>query len=246
MLRATCHKKTSHLNRPTTKISPFIKPSVFVPISDISDIPSFPSAFSIKAHLSPCLLSIQSFLFPLQTSNQKTQLPVKSLYSALEGTDALLFAAALDAEESDKDNVGVVGIGDDSIELDAQTELKERLAFLAKDLLSDNNIDKETDGEDYFLFVPVCNSKGSDINAMEIDDLPNQKPYHQQGPRCSTIQSSFCSTSHAKHKLINILKSEAFVPRQRWGIDRILATLVNHQKDPNLRTAYCQFKTFAY
>lgn len=63
---------------------------------------------------------------------------------------------------------------------------------------------------------------------MEIDDLSNQKPRCQQGPRRSTIWGSSCSTSHAKYKLINIFKGEAFVPRQQWGIDRIFAILINH------------------
>ena len=93
------------------------------------------------------------------------------MYSASEGADALLLA---DAEESDKDNVGVVGMKDGSIELDAQTELKGHLAFLADNLLSDDGIDEEIDWEDYFSSVPVVasndSSEISDINAMEMDD----------------------------------------------------------------------------
>ena len=183
-------------------------------MSDISDIPSSPPTFSIEAHSSPRLPPIQSSFFPPQTSNRGPQPPSRSLYSASEGADALLLAAALDVEESDKDDVGVVGMKDGSIELDAQTQLEGHLAFLADDLLSDDGIDEETDWEDYFPSVPVVASNDSsercDINAMEIDDLPNQKPRRQRGPRRSTIRAwgSFSSTSHAKHKLIRILKGD--------------------------------------
>lgn len=60
------------------------------------------------------------------------------------------------------------------MELDAQTELKGHLVFLAEDLFSNSNIDKETDWGDYFLSVPICSSKESDINVIEIDELPNK------------------------------------------------------------------------
>lgn len=90
------------------------------------------------------------------------------MYSALEEVNALLPTAALNAKESDKNNVGVVGMKDGSIKLNAQTELKKHLAVLADNLLWDNSIDKKTDLEDYFLsvFVVASNdsSKRSDIN----------------------------------------------------------------------------------
>lgn len=37
-----------------------------------------------------------------------------------------------------------------------------------------------------------------------------------------------CNTPHAKEKLISILNGTATIPKQRWGIARILATLVHH------------------
>lgn len=47
-------------------------------------------------------------------------------------------------------------------------------------------------------------------------------------------------------KLISILKSEIIILKHCWDVDKILATLVQHQKDPRLRTPYRQFKLFAY
>ena len=104
-------------------------------MSDILDIPSFPPAFSIKTYSSPHLSPIQNSFFLPQTSNQELQPLSRSLYSASEGVDALLFVTALDVEKDDKDNVGIVNIKDGSIELDAQIEFERHLAFLANDLV---------------------------------------------------------------------------------------------------------------
>lgn len=67
------------------------------------------------------------------------------MYSALEIIDALLLIAALDLEESDKDNFGVVDMKNGFIELDAQIELKRHSAFLADNPFLDNGIDKKPD-----------------------------------------------------------------------------------------------------
>lgn len=144
MPRAPHYRKTGHPSRLTTKTPPLIQLTIFVPMLDISDILSSPPAFSIKAHLSPCLPPIRSSFFPPETLNQEPQPLSRSLYSALEIANALLLAAALDVEESDKNNIGVVGIKDGSIKLDAQIKLKRHLTFLADNLLSDDGIDKET------------------------------------------------------------------------------------------------------
>lgn len=47
-------------------------------------------------------------------------------------------------------------------------------------------------------------------------------------------------------KLIQILNGQAYVPQQRWGLYRILATLVAHRNKPRLLAAYCQFKRLSY
>lgn len=67
------------------------------------------------------------------------------------------------AEESDKDDIGMVGIGNGSTELDAQTELEGHFAFLAEDLFSDESLEEDTNWEDYF---PTDNGRpvvGSDV-----------------------------------------------------------------------------------
>lgn len=100
------------------------------------------------------------------------------MYSASEETDALLLPATLNTEKSDKKNVRVVGMGDGSLELDTQIEFKEHLAFLVEDLFLDNGIDKKTDWEAYFPFIPICSSEKSEINTIKIDHLLNQKRCH--------------------------------------------------------------------
>lgn len=47
---------------------------------------------------------------------------------------------------------------------------------------------------------------------------------------------------HDTHKAARTDK----IPRQRWEIGRILATLIHHHEDKKLRSAYRQFQKFAY
>lgn len=54
------------------------------------------------------------------------------------------------------------------------------------------------------------------------------------------------NTLYAKEKFIQILTGEALVPKQRWSLCKILATLVYHPNDPHLRIAFCQFHSFAF
>lgn len=131
--RALHRRKTSYPDPPTIETLPLIKPTeptIFPPMSDISVIPSSSPAFLIATHLSPRLLPIPSSFFPPQTSNQELQPPFRSLYSEI--ADALLLAAALDIEESDKNDVEEVGIED---ELNTQTEFEGHFVFLIEDLL---------------------------------------------------------------------------------------------------------------
>lgn len=72
-------------------------------------------------------------------------MPFKSLYSASKRANALLFVAILDIEESDKEDIRVIGINNGSIKLDTQTKLEKYLIFLANNLFLDNGIDKKTD-----------------------------------------------------------------------------------------------------
>lgn len=39
---------------------------------------------------------------------------------------------------------------------------------------------------------------------------------------------SSCNTSYTWEKLVKILAEDVLIPKQHWGIDRILATLTYH------------------
>lgn len=54
------------------------------------------------------------------------------------------------------------------------------------------------------------------------------------------------NTSYAKEKLVKILAREVPIPKQRWSLCKILATLLYHRKDKRLCSAFRQFKAFAY
>lgn len=68
-----------------------------------------------------------------------------------------------------------------SIELDTQIEFERYLVFLVDKFFLDNSIDKKTNWKDYFpsVFIVASNdsSKKSDINAIKMDELLNQKLY---------------------------------------------------------------------
>lgn len=49
--------------------------------------------------------------------------------------------------------------------------------------------------------------------------------------RCGHSQQDWIESSKtikAREKLVQILKNEAYIPKQHWGLDRILVTLVHH------------------
>ena len=52
------------------------------------------------------------------------------------------------------------------------------------------------------------------------------------------------NTFYAKEKLIRILAGDVLIPKQRWDLCKILATLIYYQKDPCLCSAFCQFCSF--
>lgn len=49
------------------------------------------------------------------------------------------------------------------------------------------------------------------------------------------------ATNKDKEKLVRILYGKTLIPKQRWGINKILATLVAHQDNKQLRTAFKLF-----
>lgn len=116
-----------------------------------------------------------------------------------------------------------------------------------KDLLSDDNSDQDSDWED---FLQNINSFAKDSCLESNDeedhiDIDNHQPTTRQR-QSIRASAAISSTTHAKQKLVRILRGDIYIPRQRWELDKILKTLVIHRKDPQLRTAYRQFRTFAY
>lgn len=69
------------------------------------------------------------------------------------------------------------------------------------------------------------------------------------GTRQTSNKSSWIdsgATVNGGKKLIRILQGDALIPKQRWSLRKILATLVYHRKDPELQSFYRQFKAFSY
>ena len=82
-------------------------------------------------------------------------------------------------------------------------------------------------------------------NNLEEETAIRRPKQTQQGRHNETWLNS-TNTVYAKNKLIYILKGDDLIPKQRWGIDKILATLIEHRKDEKLRTPYRLFRLFAY
>ena len=70
------------------------------------------------------------------------------------------------------------------------------------------------------------------------------QPFRQPRKRSNWLEVN--KTNYAKEKLIRILRGEDLIPKQDWGVSRILATLIHHRDDKRLRASYRQFKTFSY
>lgn len=104
-------------------------------------------------------------------------------------------------------------------------------AFFEENSSSYSTFDSDSDDSD---------SDDSDFNKLAQNEDESSQYTHSY----SAFRS--CNSSYAREKLIKILKGEVVVPKQRWGIDRILATLSYQRKDPRLRSSYRRFKQFAY
>lgn len=105
----------------------------------------------------------------------------------------------------------------------------------------------DSDWEDLFQtpkhLVEDGSSESNSETPMDIDDINQPRSCKRQSLQAT---ATIGTTAHAKKKLVKILKGDLCIPRQRWGLDRLLATLVIPRKDPKLRTAYRKFRTFAY
>lgn len=114
--------------------------------------------------------------------------------------------------------------------------------FLDQDLESDNKSNDEFDDES----DDKSDNESDDKSDNKSNDKSNKtSDQNNKGPaRTGFIPA--CSTTYAREKLVRILSGEAVVPKQRWGIDKILITLTYHRKDKRLSSLYQKFKRFAF
>lgn len=87
-------------------------------------------------------------------------------------------------------------------------ELAAHQAFVESDLDSTDNNDNEVE------------SQPNNLSPVQSSEYTASKA--SSSGRANTWIDS-CSLENAKMKLISILKSEAVIPKQCWGIDKILA-----------------------
>ena len=83
----------------------------------------------------------------------------------------------------------------------------------------------------------------TDIDNDEAEDWEDE-PGENEPTSEAWIRSG--ESPRAKNKLIRILEGNALIPKQRWSLCKILATLVYHQKDEKLCSYLQEFRSFAY
>ena len=129
-----------------------------------------------------------------------------------EGVDAILMAVCEVVEEENEESLSAKPD-------DTYSEAEENEAFLADNLASDEE-SCEKDWEE------------ADPEKMEVSDRKTVLNTNSQPPpaqrRCSDKGINASGSNQAKEKLVSILKGEICIPRQRWSIEQILATLVAH------------------
>lgn len=106
--------------------------------------------------------------------------------------------------------------------------------------LTDSSLD-ELDSED-FEEESADNNVQSESNKCQIASRPTPLPCNPSTDSRKNAWIDDCNTEYAKLKLIRIPKGEVIISKKRWGIEEILATLVQHRKDPRLQASYRQFK----
>lgn len=173
-----------------------------------------------------------------QPPNQSKDDPIRAT-SPLDPPDNLsteFLAAFNDNIESGSEAESIQGRGEQAAEAAANQ------VFLDQDLESDNESDDEFDDESDDESDNESDDKSDDKSDDESDKTSDQ---NNKGPaRTGFIPA--CSTTYAREKLVRILSGEAVVPKQRWGIDKILTTLTYHRKDKRLSSSYRKFKRFAF
>lgn len=96
-------------------------------------------------------------------------------------------------------------------------------------------------------------SSSDESDSGDPEDFQDEKTHSNSRSFCiygvgsqSTTCIEDCNTENAELKLIRSLKVEVLVLKQRWRLEKNLATLVYHMKCQHLCTLYRQFKRFAY
>ena len=141
----------------------------------------------------------------------------------------LLLAACQRVKEEN-----VVEIGETA---ESDSEVEENMTFTGATMSSDDSfLDRDdTDSED--------NCTDDEEDDWEDEDAGNEED-SIMGPRTTWIDSGH--TIHAKNKLIQIFAGDSLIPKQRWSLRKILATLLYHRKDEKLCSHFRQFRSFAY
>lgn len=142
---------------------------------------------------------------------------LSSLIALLDRLKAALLAAFNEAEEEAED------YGGDS--LDQRQEFTANQAFMEDTGKSDiKKSNKKSDNNNNEVDSRFKKSKGSGNSSNKLDHpAPSYKVLYS-GTGNESIDN--CSTENAKLKLICILKGKVFIPKQRWGVNKILVTLV--------------------
>lgn len=94
--------------------------------------------------------------------------------------------------------------------------LQKNLSFYS-DSKSNSNSSSQTDSRPDFDDIDSDNSNSNNKNTSQYSH--------------SNSHINSCNNSYVQKKLVKILAGEVVILKQRWGIDRILATLTYPQKD---------------
>lgn len=96
----------------------------------------------------------------------------------------------------------------------------------------------------WYLTAKVKRATGDDDSdaLTELSESFEAQPGSRQ--RQPWLKSIYIIRS--REKLVCVLRGDEALPRNLWGIDRILAILVHHREDKRLKTSYRQFRRFAY
>lgn len=106
-------------------------------------------------------------------------------------------------------------------------------------------VDQLSEIEDNEAFLQE-NLESEEESTSDEDDWIEDDSEEERRATLLAGDAANAKSNHAKEKLIRILEGDILIPKQRWGFNKILATLTYHRKDKRLRTAYRQFCTFAY